>query len=174
MIHAGILSDESREKFQAAVKKTKIRGLIEFSRAIHAEMHAILSAARSEGDRIHGGTLVVTTYPCHSCARHIVAAGIKEVFYIEPYRKSMAIALHEDAITEDEKSIDKVRILPYHGVAPRRYFSLFLAGAERRKSPSNGRRLEIDKKFAWPVTEKSTESFPTLESLVVRNITVEK
>jgi deoxycytidylate deaminase len=74
---------------QAVMADKKLRGLIEFSRSIHAEMHAILTALRLEGDRVRGGQLFVTTYPCHSCARHIIAAGIKEVYYIEPYKKSL-------------------------------------------------------------------------------------
>lgn len=40
----------------------------------------------------------MTTFPCHYCARHIVAAGIYEVQYIEPYPKSKALQLHADAI----------------------------------------------------------------------------
>lgn len=75
------------------IKDKKLRGLIEFSRSIHAEMHAILTALKSCGDRVQGGMLFVTTYPCHSCARHIVASGIKEVYYIEPYKKSLATKL---------------------------------------------------------------------------------
>jgi deoxycytidylate deaminase len=31
----------------------------------------------------------------------IVVAGITEVYFIEPYRKSLATKLHNDAITED-------------------------------------------------------------------------
>src|SRR5690606_6216358 len=75
-----------------------ISSLIEFSRSIHAEMDAILSASR-EGISTVGCDLYVTTYPCHSCARHLVAAGIRRVYYVEPYIKSLALELHSDAIT---------------------------------------------------------------------------
>lgn len=80
------------------IKNSKIGELIEFSRAVHAEMDAILSAAISGASPI-GCKMYVTTFPCHYCARHIVAAGIDEVQYIEPYPKSKALKLHEDSIT---------------------------------------------------------------------------
>ena len=79
--------------------ETAIDSLIEFSRSIHAEMEAILSVAREGRHSLDGATLYTNTYPCHNCARHIVASGISAVVYIEPYQKSLAIALHHDFIT---------------------------------------------------------------------------
>lgn len=79
------------------IRKTRLGGLIEFSRAVHAEMDALLSAGR-EGVSTVGTRLFVTTFPCHYCARHIVGAGVYEVQYIEPYPKSLALELHNDAI----------------------------------------------------------------------------
>jgi deoxycytidylate deaminase len=32
------------------------------------------------------------SFPCHMCARHIIATGLREVVYIEPYPKSVAKA----------------------------------------------------------------------------------
>lgn len=49
-------------------------------RAIHSEVYAIASAARA-GISIDGASIYVTRYPCESCAKAIVAAGIKRVFY---------------------------------------------------------------------------------------------
>lgn len=49
-------------------------------RAVHSEIDAIAQAARF-GYSIHGSTIYVTRYPCEACARAIVAAGIKKVFY---------------------------------------------------------------------------------------------
>ena len=60
-------------------------------------MDALLSAGR-EGVSTVGTRLFVTTFPCHYCARHIVGAGVYEVQYIEPYPKSLALELHNDAI----------------------------------------------------------------------------
>ncbi|MCP2807341.1 deaminase, partial [Salmonella enterica subsp. enterica serovar Typhimurium] len=71
------------------LKDTGLLGITEYGRAVHAEMEALLSAARN-GIAIRGGTLYTTTYPCHNCAKHIVAAGIKKVKFVEPYPKSYA------------------------------------------------------------------------------------
>jgi deoxycytidylate deaminase len=91
-----ITPNELQEKL-IAVRKTQLGGLLEFSRSVHAEMDALLSAGRS-GVSTVASRLFVTTYPCHYCARHIVSAGVYEVQYIEPYPKSRAIELHGDAI----------------------------------------------------------------------------
>lgn len=49
-------------------------------RAIHSEVDAICAAAM-QGTSTKGATIVVTRYPCESCAKAIVAAGITRVFY---------------------------------------------------------------------------------------------
>jgi deoxycytidylate deaminase len=164
-----LVKDESREDAIQLVKSNaKLRSLIEFSRSIHAEMHAILTAAKTAGDKISGGKLFVTTYPCHSCARHIIASGISEVYYIEPYRKSLATKLHDDAITENESEKSKVRLLPYDGVAPSRFLALFRMTPDSRKT--KGKMIVISPKKAMPRIEKSLEALPALEGLVVQSL----
>ncbi|MBN8428800.1 MAG: CMP deaminase [Xanthomonadales bacterium] len=92
LIREGIVEASKEEEVNSRLRgSSEVRGLIEFSRAVHAEMHAILNAGHSSGARINGGKLYVTTYPCHSCARHIIAAGIEEVRFIEPYQ---AVEIH--------------------------------------------------------------------------------
>lgn len=49
-------------------------------RALHSEVDAITQAARW-GFATGRATLIVTRYPCEACARAIVGAGIKEVYY---------------------------------------------------------------------------------------------
>lgn len=146
-------------------KSKRLGGLIEFSRAIHAEMHAILAAGRSAGDKLVNGKIFVTTYPCHSCARHIIASGIKEVYYIEPYRKSLAVRLHGDAISELEQDVKKVRVLAYDGVAPSKFLALFRVAPNSRKEA--GKLIRIALKEAMPRIEKSLESLPAREAIVV-------
>lgn len=164
------------EKKNAAVENvihnSKVKDLIEFSRSVHAEMHAILLSSQMAGQRVKEGKLYCTTYPCHSCARHIVAAGIVEVYYIEPYRKSLATKLHGDAITESETDNTKVRILLYDGVAPTRYFRLFKAVKDSRKS--NGGMILPDPKKGVPKFQKTLEALPTLEALVVKGLIEKK
>jgi deoxycytidylate deaminase len=114
---------------RAAIERTRIKDLIEFSRAVHAEMDALISIARNGGQSCRGGSLYCTTYPCHNCARHLVAAGIHEVVYIEPYAKSMATDLHMDSIVDATATYgareSHVNFQLFSGVAPRRFTRLF-------------------------------------------------
>src|SRR5690606_22707121 len=126
--------------------------LIEFSRAVHAEMDALVSLGRTGQGVSQDAVLYTTTYPCHNCARHIVAAGIRAVFFIEPYEKSLASDLHSDSINheaEHEPSLQewvdvdrlrsrKVSFLHFEGVAPKRYMDLFFA--EQGRKGADGRR----------------------------------
>ncbi|MEI7252198.1 anti-phage dCTP deaminase [Pectobacterium versatile] len=150
------------------ITSSRLKDLIEFSRAIHAEMHAILSASRIAGDRIIGGKIFVTTYPCHSCARHIVAAGISEVYFIEPYRKSLATRLHDDTMTESiDLGSDKVRLIQFSGVAPSRFLELFESGS--RKGDKGMLHLQKGSD-AHPVSNVSLRAIPRLEEVVIAEL----
>lgn len=144
---------------------TRIRELIEFSRAVHAEMDALMACARI-GVSPRGGTLYCTTFPCHICAKHIVDAGIARVVYIEPYAKSLAVELHGDAIAVEEDSENvrkrveeaksegkpalpaKVLFEPFVGVGPRHFPHLFAIrlgnGYPVRRKGAGGRTIEWD------------------------------
>jgi deoxycytidylate deaminase len=160
----GLIEETKRDLVYKAIRKrSQLKSLIEFSRAVHAEMHALLSAGGTDGGKIRGGKLFVTTYPCHSCARHIVAAGVREVYFLEPYRKSLATKLHEDAITENENETDKVRVMPFDGVAPSRFLRFFSAHPKGRKN-SEG---VMQTREAHPVAFVTMEAIPTLESIIV-------
>jgi deoxycytidylate deaminase len=87
-------SEEISKTFAKILSKTDIRNLLEYSRAVHAGMHAIIKGSQLTGDKMKNGKLFVTTYLCHHCARHILLAGIKEIYYIEPYAKSLCLSLH--------------------------------------------------------------------------------
>jgi len=106
-------------------KGSPIRDITEYGRVVHAEMEALLSCARNN-IRTKEATLYCTTFPCHNCAKHIIAAGINEVVYIEPYEKSKAPAFHNDSISIGETDEEnKVVFKPFIGVGPRRFFDLF-------------------------------------------------
>jgi len=112
-----------------ALEASPIRDLTEFGRVVHAEMDALLSCAR-QGTPTRDATLYSTTYPCHNCAKHIVAAGIRRVVYVQPYAKSKALEFHDEAIVhglpaEGQDDGEMVRFEPFVGVGPRRYFDLF-------------------------------------------------
>ncbi|SOY52691.1 anti-phage dCTP deaminase [Cupriavidus taiwanensis] len=151
------LEEKMESIVDLAYKYSGVPDLIEFSRAVHAEMDAIVSVARQGGASTIGGTLYTTTFPCHNCARHIVAAGIDTVYYIEPYEKSLALISHSDSIVvlDHDAEIDgeayedgakkasehanKVKFIHFSGVAPRLYSKFFFR--DKRKD-ADGRFLE--------------------------------
>ena len=73
----GTASIKKISMFATKLKDSKIKDLIEFSRSVHAEMHAIISGSQLSGAKMVNGKLFSTTYPCHNCARHIIVAGMK-------------------------------------------------------------------------------------------------
>jgi deoxycytidylate deaminase len=154
--------------FKSRLRKSKIKDLLEFSRSVHAEMHAIISGSQLSGNKMIGGKLFCTTYPCHNCARHIIVAGIKEVYYIEPYIKSLCLELHNDAITDNEFEENKVRILMYDGVAPRKYLNFFTNFAERKNE--QGKLNSIDFEKISPKMSKSLQSIPLLEQQAIHSL----
>ena len=96
-----IFSDTTPEDaFKEDFKDSGLLDVTEYGRVTHAEMSAILSCARN-GVGLKGHTLYCTTYPCHNCAKHIIDSGIKKVLFVEPYPKSLAKKLHDDAILSD-------------------------------------------------------------------------
>ena len=143
------LNDQHFELIKTMLlKKTRLKQLIEFSRAVHAEMDAIIEVARSGKAGLVGSTMYVTTYPCHNCAKHIIDAGIKRVVFIEPYVKSLAQKLHSDAINNplQEKNPNMVSFDNYGGVSPKRWAEWFSIHGERKKeSKLNRKSLEKDK-----------------------------
>jgi cytidine deaminase len=116
------------------LKRSQLVHLLEFGRTVHAEMAALMDAAR-RGVAVRDAILYSTTFPCHLCARHIVAAGIKRVVYIEPYPKSRAGDLYSDSIAVDPAGPVKQRVNfePFVGVAPRQYLRFFEMIADDRK-----------------------------------------
>ncbi|AZJ32762.1 Cytidine and deoxycytidylate deaminase zinc-binding region [Tenacibaculum mesophilum] len=165
------LNNSLIERVKNNLRNSKVKDLIEFSRSVHAEMHAIIQSSQTYGSQIINGKLFCTTYPCHNCARHIIAAGIKEVYYIEPYVKSLCLTLHNDAMTENEKIEGKVKILMFDGVAPRNYLTFFTNFAERK---NKGKLIKRDLKKLKPKKTKSLQALSTLEQQAVHYLSERK
>jgi deoxycytidylate deaminase len=129
-----LIKESLTDKSADGIGKCLLLNITEFGREVHAEMAALMAAAR-RGTAVGGSTLYCTTFPCHNCAKHIVAAGIRRVVYIEPYPKSRALELHDDAIRlgPERSSTQYVCFEPFVGVSPRQYFDLFSIGAINRK-----------------------------------------
>lgn len=143
----GWLSEENKHKDPSELMKKALYGenpvlknrriaqLLEFGRVVHAEMNALSEAAR-RGISVKNAIMYCTTFPCHSCARHILASGIKTVVYIEPYPKSIAKQLYGDMIQSDgEKGCYKkaLSFRAFTGLSPQNFFRFFNKG--KRKEP---------------------------------------
>jgi deoxycytidylate deaminase len=120
----------------------EVMDLTEFGRVVHAEMNAICDAARL-GRSVKNATLFSTAFPCHNCTKHILAAGIKRVVYIEPYPKSRAKELHQNEIEIEKTTIGKVSFVPFLGISPFRYRDIFQKG-RRKKSDGTAKRWLAD------------------------------
>jgi len=150
----GYTSDEQKENLQSYLEETSLDSITEYARAVHAELETILSAAR-QGKSTLGKTLYCTTFPCHNCAKHIVGAGIKQVFYIEPYAKSLALKLHSDSISKTITDDNKVRFTQFIGIGPSRFndlFSLIFTTGEKisRKDSKSGQTVDYLRHSAEP------------------------
>ena len=66
--------------------------LVTKNTVIHAELNAILHAAR-QGVSVKGSTIYISLSPCASCSAMIAQAGIKRVVYKEEYRNTSGIEL---------------------------------------------------------------------------------
>lgn len=173
LIEKGKIKKVSADELVELIKsETRLKDLIEFSRSVHAEMDAITSIARNGGQSTKNGYLYTTTFPCHNCARHIVAAGISKVFYIEPYEKSLAINLHDDSIDAETDDSDndskKLQIIHFEGVSPRRYLHFFTPNGERKDK--NGKAISLPIKTSKKKNFEYLDSYRDLEKKVVSQL----
>jgi deoxycytidylate deaminase len=171
----GVKEAELEKKFDPKLlKDSQLMGALEYGRVVHAEMSALSDAARL-GRSTKDGKLYTTTFPCHMCAKHIVAAGIATVVFLEPYPKSRAAQLHSDSISIEKgdrgryNDYPAVEFVHFFGITPRRYRDLF----------SRSKRKNDDGKFIvygatgvpTPIVDVRTPYYQLLEDLVVQRVT---
>lgn len=153
--YAALNEAELSSELLTLLRRTQFMDISEFMRQVHAEMAALVDAAK-RGVAVRNAEMYVTTYPCHGCAKHIIAAGIGRVIYLEPYPKSRAEMLHREEIVMDPIDPsgvgDRVLFVPFTGVAPRQYARLFtMADRGRRNGLGldewNERRRELSPRY---------------------------
>ena len=115
---------KQKKKYHGCLSDSQVTELTEYGRVVHAEMSAICDASRL-GKSLKNGILYCTTFPCHNCTKHILAAGIRRVIYMEPYPKSRAKLLHSNEIELEKASETRVSFLPFLGISPFRYRDIF-------------------------------------------------
>lgn len=160
------LASESLFGDSPYLRGSRLFDVIEFGRAVHAEMAAITQASRL-GISLQGARLFCTTFPCHICARHIVASGIRDVVFIEPYEKSRTRDLYSDSISIEpsEPSPRRVNFRAFVGVAPRRYMAFFELITERKTK--DARVLDTDAIAAAPRIKRVVLTYLSLEAIVI-------
>lgn len=142
----------------------------EFGRAVHAEMNAITDASRSHASTA-GATLFCTTFPCHNCAKHIVASGIIRVVYLQPYPKSKADEMYPDsiAINPADEVDKKVRFEVLTGVAPVIFERIF--GNKSSRKDKDGKAIPWSKQEAWPLVSHLKQSYMADEDNILHILT---
>lgn len=164
----------SGSEFRQTLKRAGFLHITEFGRAVHAEMAALMSCA-SRGAPTRGLTLFCTTFPCHNCTKHLVAAGVARVVFIEPYPKSRAVELHSDAISL-AKEHGKVEFSPFVGIGPKRYVDLFVlrdtaGGGVDRKGP-DGKVISWSRRGQRPVVSDRIFTYIEREKWALRLMNV--
>ncbi len=152
------------------IVESQFMDALEYGRVVHAEMSALSDAARM-GHAVRGGTLYCTTFPCHMCAKHIVASGIGRVVFLEPYPKSLASDLHSDSIEVEGGDRGRYQRFPatvfehFHGVSPRRYRELF--ERSKRKNEADGAFMEYCDGLAKPIIDIKYPFYNKLEEFII-------
>jgi deoxycytidylate deaminase len=167
------LTPDKASELAAKIKKgTGLKDILEYSRSVHAEMDAITTVARKGGITTEHGYLYTTTYPCHNCARHIIAAGISKVFYIEPYEKSLARTLHRDALEIDTEKYGSdqniVEFLHFEGISPRQYQNFFYPPNDRKDG--EGKAIKVTPAASNKIIVKLLDDYRDIESRVIAHI----
>lgn len=177
LLAEGVVASDKELDLARLLKESKISDLTEFGRIVHAEMDALLSCSRA-GIPTVGSTLYCTTFPCHNCAKHIIASGITRVVYVEPYPKSRALEFHSEAIelkselntTTADNGL--VKFEPFVGVGPRRFLDLFSmslgSGSKLRRKNKDGSTVDWDKVTAPIRTPLIPKSYLEIENAAVR------
>lgn len=171
------LQDEEQilQRGKDLLGNTGLLDITEFGRAVHAEMEAILSCSRS-GISTCESSLYCTTFPCHQCAKHIVACGIKRVVYVEPYPKSKAGILYGDVIEiEPEENSGNTKVIFEHfvGIGPRRFidlFSLRMSSGDKIVRNRSGNKVDWTRGGANLRVAMSPNSYLEKEKLLINEL----
>jgi deoxycytidylate deaminase len=157
--------NDDTHKFFGCLKQSQLNDLTEYGRVVHAEMVAICDAARL-GKAVKGTTLFCTTFPCHNCTKHILAAGVRQVIFMEPYPKSRAKRLHKNEIEIEKGSETRVSFIPFLGISPFRYRDIF----EKRSRKVQGRAVTWYKNEPRPMLEVAAPAYLDNEFLEISKL----
>ncbi|MBU2713962.1 anti-phage dCTP deaminase [Zooshikella harenae] len=165
------VSNDQKEEIKACLSNSRIKDITEYGRVVHAEMEAILGSSRT-GVSTVDTDLYCTTFPCHNCAKHIIASGIKRVIFVEPYPKSKAFDFHRDSIASANQ--EGVSFEPFVGVGPRSFFNLFStklgSGFPVKRKNYDGKVINWDESIATLRMKMIPSSYIERESIVASEL----
>ncbi len=160
------------ERDDKVISDSQIMDSLEYGRSVHAEMNAITDAARG-GHAIRNCALFSNTFPCHNCAKHIVASGISEVVYIHPYPKSYAKELFEDSIVINPETSgsrsgqDKVVFRQFIGIVGPMYSRVF---TKARWKKDRGIISEFEKSDAFYIRRTPLPAYLRTEEILLDDL----
>jgi deoxycytidylate deaminase len=161
------------EELEKILNSSRLKDLIEFGRVVHAEMETLMTCSRNNISS-RNGILFCTTFPCHNCAKHIIAAGIDKVYFIEPYPKSKALEFYSESIkskipdSNTAKNQECTYFIPFIGVGPRKFFDLFSLNS------GSGRTIKRKDKDGNIVTWNPQTAKPKIQLLPISYLEREK
>lgn len=79
------------------------------SRAVHAEANAIAQAAK-HGISTEGASIYVTLEPCLSCLKLLISAGVREVFYENPFNSGESLLVRDSFINEGLVTLKQITL----------------------------------------------------------------
>jgi len=82
-------------ELQASLPENEIRYLVTKPEVLHAESNAITKLARCS-ESGEGASAFITHQPCLDCAKLLYQSGIREVYYVHPYRLDEGIKFLEE------------------------------------------------------------------------------
>jgi deoxycytidylate deaminase len=156
------------DRADKTISDAQVMDSLEYGRSVHAEMNAITDAARG-GHAIRGCTLYCNTFPCHNCAKHIVASGIDRVVYLRPYPKSYAGELFEDSICIDP-DIQSERLVNFNqfiGISGPMYARVF---TKSRWKKDGGKVPDFLKPGGSFVRRTPIPAYPGVEALLLDDL----
>ena len=157
--------EKNQNPYHGCLQNSYINDLTEYGRVVHAEMVSICDAARL-GKSIKGSILFCTTFPCHNCTKHILASGIRQVIFMEPYPKSKAKQLHKNEIEIEKSSETRVSFVPFLGISPFRYRDIF----EKKSRKSACKAITWYKGEPRPLLDVAAPAYLDNESLEISKL----
>ncbi|MEW6537818.1 MAG: anti-phage dCTP deaminase [Pseudomonadota bacterium] len=159
------------DRVDDTIADAQVMDSLEYGRSVHAEMNAITDAARG-GHAIRDCRLFSNTFPCHNCAKHIVASGISEVIYLHPYPKSYARELFNDSILIDPARPSKDRLVfkQFVGITGPMYSRVFTKSRWKREG---GVVAKFDKSTAHYIRRTPIPAYEQVEVILLDELHTE-